>query len=105
MRWGLDGRHQLSAFVNAHEWVWSTSEIVHFIGLALVVGIAGVFDLRLLGVARQIPVRALNALMPWAVVGLAFNLITGILFLFGRRRAISPIRPSSGRSCFWSLPG
>jgi uncharacterized membrane protein len=37
----------------------------------------------LLGVARQIPVAALNALMPWAVVGLAFNLITGVLFLFG----------------------
>ena len=74
---------QLSGFVNAHEWVWSTSEIIHFVGLALVVGIAGVFDLRLLGVARQIPVKALNALMPWAVVGLALNLITGVLFLFG----------------------
>jgi hypothetical protein len=73
----------LSAWVNEHGWVWQTSEIVHFVGLALVVGVAGVFDLRLLGFARAIPVGALNRLMPWAVVGLALNTVTGILFVFG----------------------
>jgi hypothetical protein len=73
----------LSAWVNEHGWVWQTSEIVHFIGLALVVGIAGVFDLRLLGFAKPIPVGALNRLMPWAVVGLVLNVVTGLLFMFG----------------------
>ena len=73
----------ISAFVNDHGWVWPTAEIVHFVGLALVVGIAGTFDLRLLGFARQVPVGALNALIPWAVVGLVLNTITGVLFVFG----------------------
>jgi hypothetical protein len=73
----------LSTWVNAHGWIWQTAEIIHFVGLALVVGIAGVFDLRLLGFAPQIPVGALNRLMPWAVVGLVLNLITGVLFMFG----------------------
>jgi hypothetical protein len=73
----------LSSWVNEYAWIWQASEIVHFIGLALVVGVAGVFDLRLLGFAKQIPVGALNRLMPWAVVGLALNIATGLIFMFG----------------------
>jgi hypothetical protein len=74
---------RLAAFVHQHQWVWATCEIVHFIGLALLVGVAGAFDLRLLGFARQIPVAALHRLMPWAVAGFALNAVTGVLFVFG----------------------
>ncbi len=73
---------ELSWFVK-HYGVWPIAEIFHFIGLALLVGISGAFDLRLLGFARQIPIRALNALMPWAVVGFVINAITGTMFVFG----------------------
>jgi hypothetical protein len=72
----------VAAFVKSSEWVWPWLEIFHFIGLALVVGVAGVFDARLLGFARQIPIGALNALIPWAVVGIVINGITGLMFVF-----------------------
>jgi hypothetical protein len=71
-------------WVNSSEWIWPGLEIFHFIGLTLVVGVAGVFDARLLGFARQIPVGALNALIPWAVVGIIINGITGLFFLFAQ---------------------
>lgn len=73
----------VSRFVHQHEWVWATCEILHFVGLALLVGIAGAFDLRLLGFARRIPVAAIYALMPGAVAGFVLNALTGVLFLFG----------------------
>ena len=61
-------------------WLWPLCESVHFIGLALVIGGAGYFDLRLMGFMRRVPVRAAQAFMPWAIAGFAMNLMTGSLF-------------------------
>jgi hypothetical protein len=72
----------VAAFVKSSEWIWPGLEIFHFIGLALVVGVAGVFDARLLGFARQIPIGALNTLIPWAIAGIVINGITGLMFIF-----------------------
>ena len=41
-------------------WGWPMAESIHFIGLSLLVGTVGMFDLRLLGVAKQIPPAALH---------------------------------------------
>ena len=62
-------------------WLWPFCESVHFIGLALVIGAAGYFDLRLMGFMRRVPVRAAQAFMPWAIAGFAMNLVTGVAFL------------------------
>ena len=62
-------------------WLWPTCESIHFIGLALLIGGAGYFDLRLLGFMRRVPVAAAKAFMPWAIGGFSVNLITGLLFL------------------------
>jgi hypothetical protein len=75
------GSTALSQFVHNHVTVWPTLEIFHFVGLVMVVGAAGALDLRLLGFARQIPVRAVNELIPWAYVGLGINIVTGLLFV------------------------
>ena len=32
-----------------YPWVWPLCETLHFVGLALVIGVAGFFDLRLMG--------------------------------------------------------
>jgi len=74
-------------------WLWPLSETLHFIGLALVVGIAGVFDLRLLGALKQIPIAALKRCLPWAMGGLAVNLLTGIVFFTANpyQYAINPV--------------
>ena len=67
----------------AYPWAWPLNEILHFIGLILLIGIVGVYDLRLMGVAREIPVAALQRLMPWAIFGFALVIITGLLFTTG----------------------
>lgn len=63
------------------EWVWPLAESLHFIGLSLLIGTVGVFDLRLLGVAPRIPAATLHRLVPWGVLGFVLNATTGMLFL------------------------
>lgn len=63
-------------------WVFPSGEIVHFFGLCLLMGAMLVIDLRLLGVARRaVSIDAALALLPAAIVGLALNVASGILFL------------------------
>ena len=70
-----------SVYLRDIKWVWPVCETIHFIGLAMVVGVAGFFDLRLLGLFNRIPVSACKEFMPWAMVGFALNLISGLIFL------------------------
>jgi hypothetical protein len=64
-------------------WAWPMAESIHFIGLTLLVGTVGMFDLRLLGVAPQIAPAALHKLIPYGVAGFIGNVLTGICFLSG----------------------
>lgn len=73
----------LSQAIVSKIWIWPLCETLHFIGLALVIGIAGFFDLRLMGFFRQISVDDARELMPLAVIGFLFNLITGAIFFIG----------------------
>src|SRR5215471_15420137 len=43
---------KLSWFVINYAWVWPASETLHFIGLAMLVGVIALVDLRLLGMAK-----------------------------------------------------
>jgi hypothetical protein len=56
---------------------------LHIAGFAMLVGAVTVFDLRVLGFGRSIPVRALARLcLPWAVLSLFLIVPTGsLLFL------------------------
>jgi hypothetical protein len=40
-----------------------------------------VFDLRLLGLAKGIPLSALHRLVPWGITGYGLNVITGFMFV------------------------
>lgn len=62
-------------------WAWPIAESVHFIGLSLLVGMIFLFDLRLLGMAKRIPIGALHKLVPWGLAGFAMSFFSGILFL------------------------
>src|SRR5690606_16501290 len=54
--------------------------LVHLLGLVLLVGPMLLLDLRLLGAGRQYPLPAVSAtLTPWAVVGLLLLLPSGAL--------------------------
>ena len=61
-------------------WLWPLSETVHFIGLALLIGATGFFDLRLLGFVKRVPLTVARQFMPLALCGFGLNLTTGILF-------------------------
>lgn len=72
---------QLSTYLRNISWVWPLCETIHFIGLAMVVGVAGFFDLRLLGFFNRVPISACKEFMPWAMAGFALNVISGVIFL------------------------
>jgi hypothetical protein len=65
-------------------WLWPICESLHFIGLTMLIGAAGFFDLRLIGLMRRVPVSAAKAFMPYGIVGFAMNLTTGVMFFVMR---------------------
>ena len=70
-------------WILSSQWLWPGMEILHFIGLSLLLGSMLVVDLRLAGFLRQIDIRATHSLLPWATVGFLLNLGSGIIFLLG----------------------
>lgn len=64
-------------------WLWPACETLHFLGMSLLIGAIGVLDLRLLGLFKQLPVGALERLVPWGIAGFAINVITGVVFFVG----------------------
>jgi uncharacterized membrane protein len=67
-------------FMNS-AWGWPIAESLHFVGLCLIIGTVGVFDLRLMGLAKATPLKALHRLVPLGVAGYLLNVTTGIMFL------------------------
>ena len=62
-------------------WLWPVCETLHFAGLALLIGVVGMFDLRLLGFMKRVPIDAVQEFMPWALAGFCVNLMTGLVFV------------------------
>jgi hypothetical protein len=74
----------ISAFMVNSTWAWPTCETVHFLGLSLSFGVLLAVNLRILGVARQLPFADVHRLLPWGMLGFGANLITGMLFFIGQ---------------------
>lgn len=68
-------------YMRTSRWAWPTFESLHFLGMSLLIGTIGVFDLRLLGFARAVPVRALHRLIPLGITGFLINITTGVCFI------------------------
>lgn len=61
-------------------WAYPIVETVHIVGFAILVGSVVMFDLRVLGLSKDIPVRALSRhLLPWTLGALALIVPTGFL--------------------------
>jgi hypothetical protein len=61
-------------------WLYPSVEIVHIVGFVILVGSVVMFDLRVLGLSKQVPVRALaRHLLPWSVGALVLILPSGLL--------------------------
>ena len=64
------------------EWLWlyPAVEIIHILGFVLLAGSVAMFDLRVLGLSRGIPVPALaRHLLPWTLGSLALVVPSGLL--------------------------
>jgi len=68
-------------FLREARWGWPIFESLHFLGMSLLLGTVGVFDLRLMGFANRIPIAALHRLIPIGISGFLLNVVTGISFL------------------------
>ena len=73
----------LVKFLGHHSWAWTMSEVLHFVGLTLLIGAVGMFDLRMMGVAKELPVAPLRRLLPWGVLGFVLCVVTGLVFVLG----------------------
>ena len=70
----------LGRFMAESPLAFSICETIHFIGLCILLGAMMIVDLRLLGVMKKTPVSVALQFLPWAIVGFALNLLTGICF-------------------------
>jgi len=79
-----------------YAWSWPTLETLHFLGLCTLIGSLLVMDLRLIGFQNLIPLRAVHALMPVAIISFGINLISGLGFV------IAVPRMYTGNWSFWA---
>ena len=73
----------INTWVLSTYWLWPLLEIIHFIGLSLLLGSMIVVDLRLAGYIRQIDIMSTHRMLPWATLGFVLNVVTGFLFFMG----------------------
>jgi hypothetical protein len=63
-------------------WLYPIVETVHIVGFVILVGAALMFDLRVLGFGRDLPVTALaRHLLPWSWAGLVLVVPAGLMML------------------------
>ncbi|HET6960771.1 MAG TPA: hypothetical protein VFI56_29490 [Vicinamibacterales bacterium] len=62
-------------------WVVPLCKTIHYFGIAGLAGIVGLLDLRIFGVAKGLPLRPLQRLMPWAVVSFLIAAVSGWVLL------------------------
>ncbi|MGO4474849.1 DUF6644 family protein [Massilia sp. 2TAF26] len=69
-----------AAAMRASAWLYPGIEILHIIGFTVLVGALAMFDLRVLGLGRELPLRALaRYLLPWSAGGMLVVLPSGLL--------------------------
>ena len=61
-------------------WAYPVVETIHIVGFAILVGSVVMFDLRVLGLSKNLSVRALSRhLLPWSLGALVLIVPTGFL--------------------------
>ena len=104
--------HQLEWFrqawpgplVRSTSWLFSFGEILHFIGLCLLLGSLLVIDLRLMGYFKNLSIRSVLSFLPYTLFGFFLNAASGWISSPPTRNRTSRTRPSFSRCCSSSLP-
>jgi len=87
-----------AALVIDNPWVWPIAEVFHFVGLCLLFGVVLLVNLRLLGFVKGVALSDVNRLLPWAMVGLGINIVTGMLFFLA-----SPEQYTQNAAFVWKI--
>jgi hypothetical protein len=74
----------VNTVVMDYRWVWPSAEILHFCGLAVMVGTVATFDLRLLGLGKGVAPATLHRALRYGVAAFVLSALTGSLFIFGQ---------------------
>ena len=78
------------AWASGTPWVYPAANVLHLLGLVMLVGGIGVVDLRVAGLWRKLPVVALSrALTPVAVAGLAIHAGSGLILFAADGNALA----------------
>ena len=88
----------INHWVLGFTWTWPILEILHFIGLSLLLGTLLVIDLRMAGFFRRINITETHKMLPLVFVGFGINLVTGFLFLMG-----DPARYTANIGFWWKM--
>ncbi len=80
----------LATAIRQSSWLYPSLEIIHIVGIVLLVGAAFLFDLRLLGLSGNLPVKDLaDHLLPWSRRGLYLVIPSGILLFSTNAAALA----------------
>lgn len=79
----------LAVSIRQSLWLYPCLEIVHVVGIAVLVGAAFMFDLRLLGLSKTLPIKELGShLLSWSQRGLWLIIPSGILLFISNAEAL-----------------
>ncbi len=73
----------LNRWIAETYWLWPVLEIIHFIGLSIMLGALLIIDARLLGSLRSYDTESIKRLAPLVWFGFCVNLISGTMFFVG----------------------
>lgn len=80
----------LAAAIRDSLWAYPALEIIHIIGIILLAGAAFLFDLRLLGSSKELPLMSLGRhLLPWSKRGLLLIVPSGLLLFITNAVALA----------------
>ena len=71
---------RIAETINNSVGLWAANEALHLIGLALLVAVVLVVDLKVLGWLPGLTYAALDRLLPWGMLGFGVNAVTGMFF-------------------------
>ena len=78
-----------AAGIRQSMWMYPALEIVHIVGIVVLVGAAFMFDLRLLGISKTMQPSDLSShLLPWSARGLLLVIPSGILLFITNAKAL-----------------
>jgi uncharacterized membrane protein len=89
----------VGGFVRDTPWVWIAAETLHFIGLTLLMGVVILINLKVFGRLRSISYRAVDRLLPWAILGFGINTVTGMAFY----AAAGNVQYQANPAFYWKL--